>query len=75
MNFARFQLYTFLGSWPFCFALAYVGLKLGQAWDSSPALRRVIHALDAVVIVAILVALIWGGLRIWKRLRRGLSGA
>ncbi len=26
----RFHLYTFIGSWPWCFALAYVGMKLGE---------------------------------------------
>ena len=29
----RFHVYTFLGSWPWCFGLAYVGMKLGEAWD------------------------------------------
>src|SRR5450631_3235178 len=29
----RFHLYTFLGSWPWCFALAYAGKKLGESWN------------------------------------------
>ena len=28
----RFHIYTFLGSWPWCFALAYFGMKLGENW-------------------------------------------
>jgi len=32
MNVARFHLYTFLGSLPWCLALAYAGLKLGERW-------------------------------------------
>jgi membrane protein DedA with SNARE-associated domain len=27
----RFHIYTFVGSWPWCFALAYAGLKLARA--------------------------------------------
>ena len=26
----RFHLYTFLGSWPWCLGLAYLGMKLGE---------------------------------------------
>jgi len=66
MPFGRFQIYTFLGSWPWCFALAYVGLKLGEAWDKSPALRQVMHALDGAVLLAILVGVIWYGHHLWK---------
>ena len=32
MNFLRFNIYTFLGSLPWCLALAYAGLKLGERW-------------------------------------------
>ena len=39
----RFHIYTFLGSWPWCFALAYVGMKLGQAWETDPAFKAVFH--------------------------------
>ncbi len=28
----RFHLYTFLGSWPWCLGLAYLGMKLGENW-------------------------------------------
>ncbi|WP_210402002.1 DedA family protein [Thioclava sp. F36-6] len=55
MPFWKFQIYTFFGSWPWCLVLAYVGLKLGQAWDQSPALRNTMHALNGVVLVAILI--------------------
>ena len=32
----RFHIYTFVGSWPWCFGLTYVGMKLGQAWQTDP---------------------------------------
>ena len=53
----KFQLYTFAGSWLWCYALAYVGLKLGERWDSDPRLRSILHQADAVVVVALLAGL------------------
>ena len=41
----RFHIYTFVGSWPWCFGLAYVGLQLGKRWDTDPRLRAVIRAI------------------------------
>ncbi|MBI1219896.1 MAG: DedA family protein [Rhodobacteraceae bacterium] len=65
MPFLRFQLYTFLGSWPWCFALAYIGMKLGAAWDKSPALKQAMHAFDGVVLVALLIGVVWYGRHLW----------
>src|SRR5579862_318149 len=39
MPMGKFQIYTFLGSWPWCFGLAYIGMVLGARWDSDPTLR------------------------------------
>jgi membrane protein DedA with SNARE-associated domain len=30
MNQVRFHLYTFIGSWPWCYVLAYIGTELGD---------------------------------------------
>jgi membrane protein DedA with SNARE-associated domain len=57
MNRWKFQIYTFVGSWPWCFALAYVGYVLGNHWNSSPALRSTMHSLDGVVILLLMGAL------------------
>jgi membrane protein DedA with SNARE-associated domain len=54
----RFHVYTFLGSWPWCFGLAWAGMKLGQQWETDPRLRQWLHRLDAVIVVVILVGLI-----------------
>lgn len=62
----RFQLYTFIGSWPWCFALAYVGFKLGEKWDSDPRLRAVMHRLDAVVLAVVVLSAGW---YVWRHLR------
>jgi len=42
----RFHLYTFLGSWPWCFGLGYLGMKLGENWRS---LSQYFHRFDAVI--------------------------
>jgi membrane protein DedA with SNARE-associated domain len=52
----RFHVYTFLGSWPWCFALGWFGMKLGENWRS---LGKYFHKFDAVVLVVLVVALIW----------------
>ena len=57
MPMLKFQVYTFLGSWPWCFALAYVGYVLGDRWHSDPTFRAVFHEFDGAVLVLILAAL------------------
>jgi membrane protein DedA with SNARE-associated domain len=54
MRLVRFHIYTFLGSWPWCFALAWIGMKLGERWHDDPRVGRVLHSLDAIILVAIL---------------------
>ncbi len=66
----KFHIYTFVGSWPWCFALAWVGMKLGERWDSDPRLREWLHRLDAVIIILFLAAVTWFVWSHWKgRLR------
>jgi len=66
MNQVKFQIYTFLGSWPWCFGLAYIGVKLGERWNSDPTLRDTLHRFDAVIIVTILIGMFWYIRRHWK---------
>jgi len=54
MPFWPFQIYTFVGSWPWCFALAYLGMVLGEQWDKNPTVKAIFHRFDWAV-VAILV--------------------
>ena len=66
----RFHIYTFAGSWPWCFALAWIGMKLGEKWETDPRLRQWLHRLDAVIIALLLVGLIFFVRSHWKnRLR------
>jgi membrane protein DedA with SNARE-associated domain len=67
MRMLPFQIYTFVGSWIWCFALAYVGFILGDRWNSDPQFRRIYHALDIVIVVAILAGLCWFLWSHWPR--------
>jgi membrane protein DedA with SNARE-associated domain len=60
----RFHVYTFLGSWPWCLGLAYVGMKLGERWDSDPRLKTWFHRFDAVILVLIIAAV---AIFVWSR--------
>ena len=72
MPLVKFHIYTFLGSWPWCFGLAYAGYHLGKAWESNPELRAFMHRFDAVIVALILVGLAWYIWRHWRhRVRPG----
>jgi membrane protein DedA with SNARE-associated domain len=62
----RFHVYTFVGSWPWCFALAWVGMKLGERWHSDPRLAHWLHRLDAVVLLLLLLGVTWFLWSHWK---------
>jgi membrane protein DedA with SNARE-associated domain len=66
MPMMKFQIYTFLGSWPWCFALAYIGFLLGQRWDSDPTFHTLFHQFDVLVVGLLVVGLAWF---IWSRWR------
>lgn len=71
MPMLRFHIYTFVGSWPWCFGLAYVGAKLGERWNQDPTLRATFHRFDAIILVAIVAA---GTLFVWHRVKAIRSG-
>jgi membrane protein DedA with SNARE-associated domain len=52
MDLWRFSIYTLLGSYPWCLALAYAGMKLGQHWrDAAPYFHRFDTAIGVVIVV------------------------
>ena len=59
MPLVPFHIYTFAGSWPFCFALTWLGMKLGEAWDSDPRVKAAFHSADAVIGVVLVIAIVW----------------
>ncbi len=60
----RFHVYTFVGSWPWCLGLAWVGVKLGEKWDSDPRLKLWFHRFDAVIGGIIVLGVVWF---VWSR--------
>src|SRR5689334_17550306 len=71
MPMLKFQIYSFVGSWPWCFALAYVGMVLGARWDSDPTLRRLFHEFDAVIGAVLIAGLAWFVWSRWREVRQG----
>ncbi len=65
----RFHIYTFLGSWPWCFVLAYVGAKLGQGWDSDPRFKAIFHRFHTAVVLVLLISFVWFVWSHWRRSR------
>jgi membrane protein DedA with SNARE-associated domain len=62
-----FHVYTFLGSWPWCFGLAYFGMKLGDHWmDLKPYFLR----FKEVIVVLLLVGIVWFVWTHWKNRMR-----
>ena len=66
----RFQLYTFLGSWPWCYALAYVGEQLGERWNTDPRLKAFMHRFDGVIVAGIVALVVWYVWAHWKHRTR-----
>jgi membrane protein DedA with SNARE-associated domain len=67
MALPRFHLYTFVGSWPWCFLLAYIGMLLGDKWGSDPRMSRFFRDFDYAVAAFVVIAL---GRFAWKRWSR-----
>ena len=57
MNQVRFHVSTFIGSFPWCYALAYMGLRLGDRWNSDPRFKaffdRFHHSVEAVLVIGL----------------------
>ncbi len=64
MNFPKFVIYTFVGSFPWCLGLSWVGMKLGENWNT---LGRYFHRFDAVIGVFIAMGVAWFLWRHWPR--------
>jgi membrane protein DedA with SNARE-associated domain len=64
MKQVRFHVFTFVGSWPWCFMLAWIGLRLGERWDKDPRLKQWFHRFDAVILGVIVIGVAWF---VWSR--------
>ncbi|PYY03310.1 MAG: alkaline phosphatase [Acidobacteria bacterium] len=59
----RFHVYTFVGSFPWCLSLAYLGMKAGENWKY---LGKYFHEFDKVIGAVIMLVIIWF---VWSRWR------
>jgi membrane protein DedA with SNARE-associated domain len=66
MNQVKFHVYTFVGSWPWCYALAYIGMKLGDAWQTDPRLKEAFHRFHLGVEAVLAVGFVWFVVSHWK---------
>ena len=67
MNRVKFHVYTFIGSFPWCLGLAYVGKHLGtELMNEHSPLKAVMHKLDAVIAVVVVIG---GGYFVYSRLK------
>ena len=66
MNQVKFHIYTFIGSWPWCYVLALVGMKLGGAFQNNPQFKETFHRFHLVVEGLLLVAIIYFVTSHWK---------
>lgn len=70
MHFPRFVLFTFVGALPWCYLLAYIGVKMGERWEQ---LRAYFHQFDIAIGLLMAVALgyfLWSH---WPRRRGAIS--
>ena len=56
MNFSRFIIYSFLGSFPWTLGLAYIGLKMGENWQN---IREYFHGFDLIILGLIIILIVW----------------
>lgn len=66
MPLVPFHIYTFIGSWPWCLGLAWLGYVLGEKWHSDPRVSAAFHSADAVIGVVLVAGAAWF---VWHRLR------
>ncbi len=67
MDLWRFNLYTFVGSFIWSLGLAWIGMKLGEHWNT---LGVYFHRFDAAIGVILLAGVIWYVRRHLNHLRR-----
>lgn len=63
MPLIKFSIYTFLGSFPWCFLLAYVGTVVG---NNLSVLTPIFRSFEVVIIIALVILL---ALYIWRHIR------
>ncbi|HET6724935.1 MAG TPA: DedA family protein [Gammaproteobacteria bacterium] len=63
MRVVRFIVLTFAGSFIWCLGLTWIGVKLGEHWDT---LGIYFHRFDALIVALAVAALVW---YVWRHLK------
>jgi membrane protein DedA with SNARE-associated domain len=63
----RFHIYTTIGSFIWYLCLAWVGMKLGQSWNTDPRLQEAFHRFHLVVELALVAFVAWF---LWVHIKR-----
>lgn len=63
MNIIRFSIYTFLGALPWCIALTYAGVKMGENWEM---IRAKLHKFDLAILIVLILLI---ALYIYRHIR------
>ena len=64
-----FHAYTFAGSWPWCFGLAWLGMKAGENWRY---LGKYFHQFDVVIGAVVVAGAVWF---VWSHLKHRVKTA
>jgi membrane protein DedA with SNARE-associated domain len=64
MNMVKFVTYTFVGSFPWCLGLAYIGMIMGKNWET---IKVYFHRFDYLIGAVILLGI---GIFLWKHLKK-----
>jgi membrane protein DedA with SNARE-associated domain len=79
MNRTKFHIYTFVGSLPWCYALGYVGQRLGkELLDEKSPLKHFMHRFDAVIGAVIVLAatyFVWSRVKVLRQYKAESSAA
>jgi membrane protein DedA with SNARE-associated domain len=71
MPMARFLIYTFVGSYPWCLLLAWAGKKLGQAWHTDPRFEAAYHRFELVILAGVALGVVWF---VWHKIGEARRG-
>ena len=63
----RFHIYTTIGSFLWYFCLAWIGMRLGQSWNTDPRLQEAFHRFHLAVELALTALFAWF---LWAQIRR-----
>lgn len=77
MPMGKFIVYTFVGSYPWCLGLTWVGKWAGKEWNTNPRVKAIYHQFEYVIVGALLLGIAWF---VWHKVRearraRAPSGA